>query len=688
MLPHHGGVVRFGPFEFNRHTGELRKQGLRIRLSGKPVQLLQALIEQPGEVITREDLQKRLWQGDTTIDFEAGLNTAANRLRVALGDTAEHSHYLETLARVGYRFIAPISEEPEITAVVVPVPAQAVEELPPQLPPPAVARPRRLRWTLAAAIATVVVAAAFTFIVKKHGALPSFHQVTFRRLSVSSARFGPDGQSVIYEGLECQGKREVYLTHPSSPESRPLGFPHCLLGAVSRSGQLALITSARGTFNELLEVPLNGGSPLKVDQGIVAVDWGPDGHTMAVVRGSLQAAIEYPRGKVVYRSAGWLSSVRISPDGRQLAFVEHLVRGDDGGSVGLVDAQGKSRTLSGPWNSIDGIAWAPSGREIWFTAAASGLNRTLYSVGMTGPPRPLFHLPGTLMLYDVSATGQVLLGQDQVRIGMNGVLKGNGKESDLSWFDASRVMGLSDDGRVLLFDESGEGGGPRYSAYIRRAGDAAAVRISDGAAMALAPDGSFALTASLRDRDKLTLVPLTSGQPRTISGQGWTYDWVRVFPDGKRILAGGSGSGGKSRVFIQTLDGAPPRPVQSEYYLSMAEISPDGQRIAGAKPGGGISILPVEQGPVKDFMLSFGAIPLSWSADGNSLLIQRSGRIPAEVFHLDLKTGKYTPWKEIAPSDLIGVLGITPARVAKDQSAYAYSFNRTLSVIFVVDGLS
>src|ERR1700693_2555508 len=101
-------VLLFGPFELDRETGELRKHGIRVRLQGKPLQVLLALLEHPGEVVTRDELKHRLWSEDTFVDFESGLNTAANRLRLTLSDSADHPLYVETLARAGYRFIAPV----------------------------------------------------------------------------------------------------------------------------------------------------------------------------------------------------------------------------------------------------------------------------------------------------------------------------------------------------------------------------------------------------------------------------------------------------------------------------------------------------------------------------------------------------------------------------------------------------
>jgi len=107
-----GRVLQFGAFELKTGTGEIRKQGVRIRLQGKPLHLLEALLERPGSVVTREELRGRLWAAHTFVDFESGLNTAMNRLRLALGDSADSPRYVETLARSGYRFVAPVIESP------------------------------------------------------------------------------------------------------------------------------------------------------------------------------------------------------------------------------------------------------------------------------------------------------------------------------------------------------------------------------------------------------------------------------------------------------------------------------------------------------------------------------------------------------------------------------------------------
>ena len=109
------GRLRFGVFEVNLRAGELRKQGVRVRLSGQPFQVLAILIENPGEVVTREELQKQLWPADTFVDFDHGLNKAINKLRTALGDSAENPRFVETVAR-GYRFLAEVNEVEALTS--------------------------------------------------------------------------------------------------------------------------------------------------------------------------------------------------------------------------------------------------------------------------------------------------------------------------------------------------------------------------------------------------------------------------------------------------------------------------------------------------------------------------------------------------------------------------------------------
>src|SRR5579885_209926 len=106
-----GRIVRFGVFELDLNAGELRKSGVKLRLQGQPFQVLSVLLDRAGEVVSREELQQKLWPADTFVDFDHSLNTAINKVREVLGDSASSPRFVETLARRGYRFIAPVQKD-------------------------------------------------------------------------------------------------------------------------------------------------------------------------------------------------------------------------------------------------------------------------------------------------------------------------------------------------------------------------------------------------------------------------------------------------------------------------------------------------------------------------------------------------------------------------------------------------
>jgi len=676
-----GRVLQFGAFELETGTGEIRKHGTRIRLQGKPFHVLEALLERPGGVVTREELRDRLWAADTFVDFESGLNTAVNRLRLALGDSADRPRYVETLARSGYRFVAQVNESHAPRGEEIDAPAALPE------PPPTAPRRSSRGWLLAAAAIGLTVCAGVLLVVRQKTAPPpTFHQVTFRRTTIPGARFGPDGRSVIYEAGETPGHRDLYLSDTVSPESRPLGFPGAILQGVSRSGELALIApdGPRGE-RHLVRVPMNGGAPLPIDSGIWAADWAPDGSRIAVIRyGSLPEALEYPRGKTLYQAPDWLSDVRVSPSAKEVAFIEHPVMGDDGGNILVIDGKGASRTLSTGWASARGLAWAPSGREVWFTAARSGVTRALYAADLAGKVRQIAAVPGVLTLCDISVSGRVLISREQLQATMTGVADG-AKDRDLSWFDYTTVEGISADGRVVLFEETGEGGGAHHAVYIRRANSPAATRVGDGFGMAISRDGNWVVTKQDRDQTTLNLVPLTPGEPRAISGHGLKYDFARFFPAGDRLLVGGSLAGRPSRLFVQALDGSAPVPINTSVYFMRPAISEDGKQIAGVDGEQRLVVLPVAGGEPKVIAIDFPPIVLRWSHSGKSLLVQ-SDSVPARLVRVDVQTGKYQLWKEIAPPDLAGVSEIWPTVLSQDERTIVYSSLRHLSELFVVDG--
>jgi hypothetical protein len=162
-----------------------------------------------------------------------------------------------------------------------------------------------------------------------------------------------------------------------------------------------LNSKAIGTWvnmGTLARALLVGGAPREVLEQVQWADWSADGTSLAVVRDlGGRNRLEYPIGKPLYESGGWIGHPRVSPKGDLIAFIDHPVQGDDSGSLALVDLAGNKRSLSGEWFTIQGLAWSPDGKEIWFTASKSGVDRTLYAVTMDGKERMVLRLPGAVM---------------------------------------------------------------------------------------------------------------------------------------------------------------------------------------------------------------------------------------------------------------------------------------------------
>jgi DNA-binding winged helix-turn-helix (wHTH) protein/dipeptidyl aminopeptidase/acylaminoacyl peptidase len=668
-------VYRFGVFDLDGRTGELRKHGIRLRLRGKPLQILQILLEAPGQVVTREELQQRLWPSDVFVDFDSGLNTAANRLRLALGDSAENPRYIETLARTGYRFIAPVDAVDINAATTTPI--------------------RARRWARAALAAAAIVAASGVgawFALRAQAPIAfQFRQITFRLGQVGGARFAPDGQTILYTATWDQGPPRLFLTHPSSPESRALGFDDRRLVSISRTGELALLSSD-GTLpiagSTLSRVPMNGGAPLDVERNIMSADWSADGTRLAISRAVAGVnQLEFPIGNVLLTTAGWISSIRTSPDGARVAFVEHPIRNEPLGSIRVVDQDQRVRTLSGDWANAGGLAWHPSGDEIWFTASRGGTPKSLWAVTLSGRLRSVTQIAGTMTLRDIAPDGRVLLSRDTQLLEMAGALAGKPHVTNLTWLDWSRVADISPDGRQILFDEGGVVAGSEYLVYVHRTDDGSTVRLGEGMAMALSADGRFALTRGTSDRRQLRLVPLGDGKPTELPVTGLEYQWVRYFPDGQRLLALASEPGQALRLYVQRMEGTP-YPITPPTVARNVAISPDGTRIAVFTGDRRLTVYPTTKGGKPEVVATAELLaPLLWT-EGDWLYVQHLGaytQIPTRISRFHLPTGRLEPWRDIAPPDPTGVNAITKVMLSTDTRTVVFNYRRALSALFVAE---
>ena len=532
---------------------------------------------------------------------------------------------------------------------------------------------------------------------------PSYRQLTFRRGSIRSARFAPDGQTILYSAAWQGNPTDVFTARPEAPESRSMGLSHTQLMSVSSLAELAVLLDSKaiGTWvnmGTLARAPLAGGAPRDVLEQVQWADWGPDGTSLAVVRdfgGKNQ--LEYPIGKPLYETGGWVGHPRVSPKGDLIAFLDHPTQGDDAGSVAVVDLKGNKKTLAGEWFTVQGLAWSPDGNEVWFTASKTGTDRTLYAVTLDGKERMVLRLPGALMLLDIAKDGRVLLMRASWRRELIGVTDSDSKEHELSWLDYSYPADLSADGKTLLFDEEGGGGalsysksgGLSYAVYIRKTDGSPAVLLGEGGARALSPDGKWVIAVTQDSPTQLKLLTTGAGEPKQLTNDSVNRGFAHWFPDGKRVLFSGDEPGKGVRLYVYDMASGKSQPITPEGVNGTRfVISPDSQWVAGIGPDQKGYLYSVTGGEPRLINgLNPGEQPITFSSDGRSLYIYQPGELPARVDRLDLQTGERVRWRQLMPSDPAGVENIGPILLTPDAKNCVYGYHRMLADLYLVEGL-
>src|ERR1700694_3822843 len=521
---------------------------------------------------------------------------------------------------------------------------------------------RRLPFLAGIALGLAGMAAAY-FAGKKAGYVPppSFRQLTFRRGAINSARFAPDGQTILYSA-RWEGKPvEIFVGRLDSPESRAFGLPGAELLSVSPSGEMAVSLARRASIpfvgtGTLARLGMTGGgAPKEILEDVQFAAWAPDGSRMAIVRGvGGKNRLEFPVGKVLYETAGWIGHPRGAPRRGEVPSLAHPVVGDDGGSVAFVDGSGKRKTISGTFASIYGLCWSPGGREGWFTGASVGFNRGLHAATRSGSVRVLAQGTGGLTIEDVSREGRVLLVQDKARQEISALAPGADKERNLSWLDWSLVRDLSSDGHTLLFDETGEGGGRGYSVYVRKTDGSPPVRLGEGGGFALSPDGRTALALNVlgsASGQTMVLYPIGAGESKSLPAAGLRIRDAEWLPDGRHLLLSANEPDRGIRLWVQTIGDGKRRPISPEGYTGFAHgVSPDGKLVTAIGPDQRFYLYPIEGGePTPIPGLGPGDVPSGWTEDGRSIFVRRRGEV--RIYLVDVRSGHRELWKDLSPPD-------------------------------------
>jgi len=563
-------------------------------------------------------------------------------------------------------------------------------------------QPRR---KLLFASATGIAAACLLFVLGwmlGKSASPSSHaeyqQITFRTGFMDNARFTPDG-SIVYSASWDGGENQLYLSRTDDPGTRELGIKDAEILSISKNGEMAirLNTEYHGGYarsGTLARVPLSGGTPREVLENVQDADWSANGDTMAVVRyvpENNHWRLEYPAGKILIDSINWMSHPKISPDGKWIAFADHEnTGGDDEGTLAVIaaDGSGQEKKLSSGWTSLEGILWSPSGDEIWFTSTNTGSANNPRAVTLSGKLRNITNVPGGMWLEDMR-NGTVLTVTHRERLDIRGKGPGAKEERELGWFGWSELRDISPDGKKILFEEEGNGGGPNYTVFLRDTDGSPPAKIGEGVAGAISPDGKWAITKPAKGGN-LVLVPTGAGESKTLTHDAVSYGGARFLPDGKHLIAAGIEAGHARRDYLIDLSSGDSKPITPEGIGSVL-VSPDGKSLAVRKSDGQRGIWSLEN---SQFQPVSGLDPKSyvigWTEDGSSLYVvpNRSNRPgPVAVSRLNIKTGKIEPWKTFGGDFGAGITSIAAPHLSADGNSYAYIYIRVLSEAYVVKGL-
>lgn len=524
---------------------------------------------------------------------------------------------------------------------------------------------------------------------------PSYQRLTFARGTVQGARFAPDGASILYGGAWNGNPYQVYSMRTNTTGSTPLDLSDATVFSVSTTGELLLgihpkSVGALYSYCTLARVPMTGGTPRELVEDAISADWAPDGNSLAVGRQLAGIVrLEYPLGKVLYEKSGWLSHIRVSPDGNHVAFLEHPFT-SDGGSVSVVDRNGNRKELSTGWVSIEGLAWNPTTNEVWFTGTRQGAATKIYSVDLNGgKERLVLPSPTELTLWDISRDGRVLLTQDDWRGEISMRAPGAEKDRDISNMDYSLLRDITPDGGTVAFDDSGEGGGVNGAVFIRRWSDSSPVQLGEGVAGSISPDGKW-LSSTDFDGARILLIPLGPGQTQTVLCPDESCSYPKYFPDGKKVVYFSTKPGRASRLMVRSLPDGKPMPISPEGIglTTVLPVSPNGLYVAALGTDAKPTIFSVD-GKTSWAIPNSEAreIPVQWTPDGNSIYLTHPLDRMAQVFRVDIHTGERTLWKQIGAADPAGVLGVTRVFPTPDGNAYAYGYIRILSTLYLVTGL-
>ena len=541
-------------------------------------------------------------------------------------------------------------------------------------PAPVVVQPARVsrRAILAGAGATLLAGAGGFLFGRTRRAAPATHpafsQLTYRTGRVYTARFTHDGNRVAFGAAWDGEPLHGYVADLRGGGTSALDVAGDVL-ALSPRGELAASFGRRFTDHQsatgtLAVLPLAGGAPRTLAEDVQDADYAADGRLAIIHRVGDVFRLELPVGTVVVETPRWITHARVSPDGSTIAYLEHPHVNDDAGALMIVDvASRKTRVLSADWESLAGLAWDPSGRSLWFTAARASAHNEVYTIALDGLPRAVAQATGRLRMHDVAADRRAIVSVDAWR------LRTMVGDRDRSLTDLSYVSDISADGMQLVVAELGN---PidTTGAFLVPVDGGTPLRLGDGFPLAISPSGQRVAT---NVGERLVVYSTTSGEYPTVTTPGHVVAcrWI----DEAMLVAVAGGKLWRLAV------GAAPVALAEKARAPIA-IDPARKRCAFAV-NGELTVIDLATGASRVVPVAAGTrVACGWVAEPDAIVLQ-TPTIPIELTRVDPVTGATTPHAVIQPPP-IGVKAIDSVVVHADGKRIAYSYGQELSNLYLL----
>jgi eukaryotic-like serine/threonine-protein kinase len=523
--------------------------------------------------------------------------------------------------------------------------------------------------------------------------LPSFTRLTFDQGPIWNGRLTRDGKTIVYAAAWRGEPLRTFLSRTDNATSTPLNLPNAHLLAVSSTGELAvsLDHSFVGWMGEgtLARVPLLGGAPRPVVENVREADWTPDGSSLAIVRQvDGRERLEFPVGKILYETSGYIADIRFSADGQHIAFTDHPVFADNNGDVAIVDRSGRKTILDSGMIGLRGLVWSPDGSAVWYTASnAPAAGVSLRAATLDGRKRVVHSMPTAWKILDVSTDGRILFTSETSLRNIDLYAGGDTQPRDMSLMEQGNANAISPDGRYVLITDQAD-----LTLWVRRVDQPEPVRLGEGEGVDFAPDVQSALSVVYGPPSRLMILPIGPGEPRSLPNpEGLTITAASWLPDAKHVVFLGALRNEALRGYIQNATDGRIRPftepgVTAGRFWELP-VSPDGSRVAMIGRDGRPFIYPIAGGaPIEIPTIVRGEYPVNWTADGRAMFVAGAPNVPHRVFQVDLSTGRRSPWKELRPSHVAGIR-LSQVLVTPDGRSFLHMYSRLLSNLYVAEGL-